>query len=59
MRRAEQSLAEASQALAEARAEQRVVERRQERFEQTERAVLDARVEEEALSNWQVRKVPC
>lgn len=59
MQRAEHEQREASQALAEARAEARVIERRLQRFVQAERVKLDAKAEEDVLETWQSRKVRC
>jgi hypothetical protein len=59
LQRAEREHVEAEQALAEARASQRVIERQQERFLKSERELVEAQAEEEALDNWQVRKVQC
>jgi len=55
--RAEVALSEAEQALAEARAEQKVVDRQQERFVASERARAELAAEEEALEVWGSRRV--
>jgi hypothetical protein len=57
LERAERGQVEAEYALAEARAEQRVVDNEKERFVAAERTRTEAAAEEEALEVWSSRRV--
>lgn len=57
LQRAERDEAEAERALAEARAEQRVLDKEEARFVAGERAKLESAAEEEALEIWGSRRL--
>lgn len=57
LQRAEHEQSEAELALAEARAEQRVIEREKDRFTAAQRALRESAAEEEALEVWGSRRI--